>query len=84
MAHGSFPIDGEEVYMTDDLARNLGFINLAAYENYKRKREDVTIDKLLVEVVNLQQMVLDCKKHIESLDRRLSATGVERIGGAMS
>ena len=69
----SLDIEGREVEMDDVLASKLGFINVAAYMEHKLRRDTITLEKLLVEVCNLHQMVA-------SLSDRLTATGTERIG----
>ena len=58
MAHGSFPMEGEVVVMTDAIAKRMGFINLAAMRSWESKRETSTLDKLLVDVCNLQRLCI--------------------------
>lgn len=70
----------DEVPLTDEIAKRCGFINLAAMENYRAKKDKATLDSLLVEVCNLGQMLLATKKQVEELESRLVATGTERIG----
>ena len=50
-------IDGRE--------ERLGFINVEAFQEWRRRRETATLEKLLVDVCNMGQMLLDCKRHIE-------------------
>lgn len=78
MAHGSFPIEGEKVELTETVANRMGFINLDAMKNWQRLRESATIDNLLVRLCNLEQMVIESKKHIEEVDRR--TFGMQKIG----
>lgn len=66
-------IVGKEEPLTEDLAKRLGFINLVAMGEWQRRRETVTVDKLLVDVCNMKQMILDTKLHVERVDRDASS-----------
>lgn len=69
-----------EVPLTNEIAKRMGFVNLKAMENYEAAERPIAIDKLLLQVCNQGQMILEMKQHIEELERRLVATGTERIG----
>lgn len=58
----------------------MGFINVNSLQNWQRKRHVVTLEMLLADICNLQQMVLDVKIGLEQLESRLVLTGTERIG----
>ena len=56
------------------------FINTNAEINYQKLKNDIDLNQLLIRMVNLEQMVLDVKKHLEILEQRISFSGIERIG----
>ena len=73
-------MEGEVVEMSDAIAKRMGFINLKAFENYQRLRETADVDRLLVRLVNVEQMVIELQQAVEGLNSRLISTGCERIG----
>lgn len=78
---------GIEVPLDDAVAQRMGFVNLAAFEEYRTRRHLPDADSLLKDLCNIKQSLVKYGKCIialqdklNDLEGRLAATGTEKIG----
>lgn len=68
----------------EEAARDLGFVNVEAFQNWKLHKDSEDADRirwLVAEMCNLKEEIKILKQADSDLSRRLQNTGTELIGG---
>lgn len=69
-----------EVPMTDEIAKRMGFVNVAAFEEYQKRKGDLrSLDQMSIDICNMKQTLIKMGANIMDLNNRLISTGTERI-----